>query len=656
MFSDIANHWASQCIVVLARRGMVSGYPNGTFRPKATIARAEFAALLPKVFPELIERQAVRSFRDLPMQHWAHEAVNWSTQRELLSNLFSPAENRLFRPRAALSRAEVIGVLMRGLEATQGVEVAIPDLLEEADDDGASQSSAQISYTTSRANPEADDIVAQTFSDAAVIAPADRGAIAAALKRQLLEPLGEPRMLSPNAAITRGEVAALLCRALEIPEAELGVSNPALNASSQSIFQTFLQQEAGYGESQLAFLDRGIQNSPYRASVAQYPQRLQQPEGVVIPPSRQAMSAAKIASYPTPYPKQGELFFVDEGGLEFLPADILAGCVCLATTVNGELHGRWLGRDALSDRQLWSATKFIPLLNLADRINAIDPQINIGQCNVSAADSRDGKAFPRNRKASPRNRKSSYLLTDLATSMMTYDNRMGSSNALAVMFKRFETPARLEQWTQQMTGSQSLSFQGRYGEAPFIEQPELWRFLGKPLPLQRHQVLLQSAGVPYQGENLMSVYDLTRLLSMAAWHWQLPTSARIPNIQTPSLESILRILGVDTARYVEVALETLGLMEAVKSPVILSKCGFGRSDERDRTELTYCALVQFSLPRSISNPTAPDPSATYQRYSACFTLIAAQADGDVDAEARYVDALMASTVTEIIRRLVLGKL
>ncbi|MEO1446629.1 MAG: peptidoglycan-binding protein, partial [Cyanobacteria bacterium J06635_11] len=140
------------------------------------------------------------------------------------------------------------------------------------------------------------------------------------------------------------------------------------------------------------------------------------------------------------------------------------------------------------------------------------------------------------------------------------------------------------------------------------------------------------------------------LLSMLGWHWQLPATGRILNLQGHSAESLIRAMGVDTARYVDVAFETLGLQPWVRSPVIISKSGFGRSDERDRTELTYSALVQFSLPRTGRNGSMPDPTAAYQRYSLCFTLIASQNTGNANAEARYVDALMAASVTEIIRR------
>ena len=622
MFSDIAGHWAGQCIAALARRGVVSGYPNGTFRPKATIARAEFAALMPRVFPELSEKQAAMPFRDVPKQHWANAVVSWTAQR----GLFEGDENGLFRPRQTISIAETVTVLMKGIEATQGFDAVLLDLQDAADT--ADVSDAREAKSNREAN-------AKYFSDTNDIADYAQGAIAAALNRQLLEQLSEPRPLLPNLAITRGEVAALLCRVLEIPTAEITkfkTSYPALSKDTQALFQPFLQQEAGFGESQLAFLDRGIQGSPYRTEVASYALRLQQPMGVMT--SLSGKGAAKSENTAI-YPKKGELFFVNEGGLDFLPTDILSACVCLSTVKGGELHGRWLGRDALSDRQLWSSTKFIPLLNIAAQANAVLPSVDIDQCKVRSAGSTD--------------RYSGYLFPDLAAGIMTYDNRIATSNSLAALFKNFETPERLEKWTQALTGNQTLSFQGGYGEDPFIQHPELWSS-------QANQVLLKSPDAEHQGENLMSTYDLTRLLSMAGWHWQLSAEARIPELQTRSVESIIRAMGLDAARYIDVALETLGLTGVVKSPVIISKSGFGRSDERDRTELTYCALAQFSLPRQITSQSAPDPTAAYQRHSICFTLIAAQGVGDADEEARYVDALMATAVTEIIRRMVLGNL
>lgn len=632
MFSDIADHWAGQCIAALARRGVVSGYPNRTFRPRATVARAEFAALMPKVFPELSEKQEATFFGDVPKQHWANAVVSWTTQRGLLAG----DEDGMFWPRQTISRAEAVVVLMKGIEATQGFDAVLLDLQDAADTSGTSDTADGSDAREAKSDRS---VNAKYFSDANDIADYAQGAIAAALNRQLLEQLSEPRPLFPNLAITRGELAALLCRVLEIPDAEtanLKTRYPVLSKDTQALFQQFLQQEAGCDESQLAFLDRGIRGSPYRTEIASYALRLQQPTGVAMPLSGKGTTNSASA---TIYPKTGELFFVNEGGLDFLSDDILSACACLSTVKGGELHGRWLGRDALSDRQQWSATKFIPLLNLAARANALSPTVDIDQCRV--------------RPAGSANRFSGYPFHNLAAGIMTYDNRIATSNSLAAMFKNFETPERLEKWTQALTGNQTLSFQGRYGEVPFIQHPELWS-------AQANQVLLKSPGAEHQGENLMSTYDLTRLLSMAGWHWQLPASAKIPELQARSVESIIRAMGLDTARYIDVALETLGIAGVVTSPVIISKSGFGRSDERDRTELTYCALAQFSLPHQITGQitgqSAPDPSAAYQRHSICFTLIAALGVGDADEEARYVDALMATAVTEIIRRMVLGTL
>lgn len=602
MFSDIANHWASECIAALVRRNIISGYPNGTFRPIAIVKRAEFAALMPKVFADMTEQRAALPFRDVPIEHWAHRVVAWTTER----GLFNGYEDQTFQPRRSLSRAQAITVLVAGLQATQGSSAVMFPVNE----------------------PSATDPVVEQFDDAAQIPDYAREAIASAVSQNLLETLSEPRLLHPNQAITRGEVAALLCRVLDIPAAELVRDYPALRAAkdSSAIFQRFLQQEKGFDESKLAFLDSGIRRSPYRDNIKKYAFRLQVPDAVIS-------SVDNAATYP----KKGDVFFVNEDGLEFLSPDILSGCVCIATEQNGELKGRWLGRDALSDRQLWSSTKFIPLLNVAARANAVSASTDISQCRV--------------RNAGSTGKFSGFPFQDLADGTMTYDNRISTSNSLAVMFKNFETPERLEKWTRQLTGNQSLSFQGRYGEVPFIQFPELFD------PLM-NKVLLKSPKAAHSGQNLMSTYDLTRLITMLGWHWRLPVQSRIPNMQTKSLASIIRAMGTDTARYVDVALKTLGLDEMVRSPVIISKSGFGRSDERDRTELTYCAIAQFSLPRQIANQNvgAADPTAAYQNYSIGLTLIAAQNVGDANEEARYVDALMAASVTEIIRLAVLRRL
>ncbi|MEL6939140.1 MAG: S-layer homology domain-containing protein [Cyanobacteria bacterium J06598_1] len=594
MFSDIAQHWASECIVALAQRDMIQGYPNGTFRPQAVVSRAEFAALMQRVFPELPIKLSSAAFRDVLPEFWANEAIAWVSER----GLFSGYENGRFGPNQTISRVQAVVVLMKGRLAEQASEA-----VSEPESVAAEQALRQV--------------VEQTFHDANEIPGYALDAVGNALSVDLLETLPEPRLFRPNQSISRGEVAALLCRVLAIPSAELVRSNSGLQKDRRQIFQTLFQQETGLNAEKLAFLDRTVKRSPYRNQIKDAALRLQISQAIPQPLENAA-----------PYPARGKKPAIDASGLDFLAPEILSGCLCLATVSSGKLKAKWLGREALTNRQMWSATKFIPLLNLIDRANGIAPNTDIDQCRIRRAGGQGG--FPFN---------------DLAAGIMSYDNRIATSNSLSAMFKHFNSPEGLEKWTRQMTGNQQLSFQGRYGEVPFIQNPELW-------DSRRKKVLIKSPGQDHRGQNLVSTYDLTRLLTMAGWHWRLPKQSIIPNVQTHSLESVLRAMGVDTARYADVALETLELAGRVRSPVILSKSGFGRSDQRDRTELTYSALIQFDLPRT----GATDPTASYRQCTFGLTLIAAQRTGNSDQEARFVDALMAAEVTEIVRRIATGKI
>ena len=46
-YTDISSsHWAFQDLIVLTEQGIVSGYPDGTFRPNQPINKAEFLSLL----------------------------------------------------------------------------------------------------------------------------------------------------------------------------------------------------------------------------------------------------------------------------------------------------------------------------------------------------------------------------------------------------------------------------------------------------------------------------------------------------------------------------------------------------------------------------------------------------------------------------------
>ncbi|MBO8169636.1 MAG: S-layer homology domain-containing protein [Thermoanaerobacteraceae bacterium] len=73
-FKDISqDHWAYDTILAAASGGIVSGYADNTFRPDSSITRAELAVLLHRVLA--VPEKAGKSFPDLADGHWAYTAV-----------------------------------------------------------------------------------------------------------------------------------------------------------------------------------------------------------------------------------------------------------------------------------------------------------------------------------------------------------------------------------------------------------------------------------------------------------------------------------------------------------------------------------------------------------------------------------------------------
>ncbi|MBW4659592.1 MAG: S-layer homology domain-containing protein [Drouetiella hepatica Uher 2000/2452] len=674
-FPDIHDHWARSCILALSDRHIVQGFPDGTFRPDASLTRAEFTALLYVSFPSAPKVRNSVYFPDVPLTHWAYKAVIWGYER----GLFSGYPEGYFYPDLLIPRMQVMAVLVTAL--------SLP----------------------TPANP--DETLTLYFDDAAEIPNWTRWAIAAAVLDNRMVNYPNVRLFRPTQNATRAELAAFLCLALEISNAvplpyatwNIGIyalqdSDPdslapyerwdgcarlmrdiqviltdfrlysgaidgrytspteagltqfcdfygldtmkvgvfdsefawalthadpiafilAQSKDRQQVYNTYLAQEEGFDAEKLAFLDRGYLTSPYAAEISSFPDRLtQKPDGVTL------ISPTAIADL---YPARGERPAIDAAGLDFLHPDIQQACVCVGSFVDGMIRARWLGKNALQPAQLWSATKILPLLHVLCRANAANSEAKIRDCLVQPMGSSSGYGF-----------------YSLAVDLVSYQEKIGSSNAIAALFKQFSTPKELQSWIQQMTGNFNSDFLGRYGEPPLIECPKLWSQALDAL-------LLETPYSDHTGNNALSTYDLTRFISLVGWHNHLFAGAQLPNAQWHSLETVIRALGTDTARYVDVAIEQLGLAAAIESPVILSKLGFGRSDTRYQTELSYVAFVQLidKRPRAKNKPAI--------LHTIGMALLGANAEGDANAEARQLDARMAAEITEILRQVVTQEL
>lgn len=72
-FKDIENHWAKGRIIAAARKGMIKGMPDGSFKPDDFISVGEVSAILSRAYS--ITRVGQEPYSRLNSAHWAFAYV-----------------------------------------------------------------------------------------------------------------------------------------------------------------------------------------------------------------------------------------------------------------------------------------------------------------------------------------------------------------------------------------------------------------------------------------------------------------------------------------------------------------------------------------------------------------------------------------------------
>lgn len=172
--TDVKGNWAEAYITALSSKGIIAGFPDGTFRPNDPVTRAQFAAIINKAFaPAKI--QSCSNFGDVATNFWGFQAIQTSCQGGFLSGY----PNNIFQPNQNIPRLQVLVALVSGLKLR----------------------------TT-------DTTVLSVFSDAAQIPSWATTAIAGATKSQLVVNYPQRNLLNPNRNATRAEVAAFVYQSL----------------------------------------------------------------------------------------------------------------------------------------------------------------------------------------------------------------------------------------------------------------------------------------------------------------------------------------------------------------------------------------------------------------------------------------------------------
>ncbi|MBI5414040.1 S-layer homology domain-containing protein [Candidatus Peregrinibacteria bacterium] len=81
-FSDVLEgEWYTEFIAAAAEKGIINGYPNGTFRPEGTINAAEFLKMMALTFE--LELDLDYDYSDIPADAWFAKYVGIATRYEL---------------------------------------------------------------------------------------------------------------------------------------------------------------------------------------------------------------------------------------------------------------------------------------------------------------------------------------------------------------------------------------------------------------------------------------------------------------------------------------------------------------------------------------------------------------------------------------------
>ncbi|MEG4998516.1 S-layer homology domain-containing protein [Microcoleus sp. B4-D4] len=250
-FPDVPqNYWARPFIKSLAEKDIVTGYPNGMFKPKQNVDRDEFAAMIRQAFDKAKIRNipSGSSFKDVPQGNWAAPPVQEAYETGFMKDF--PGNE--FHPQQPMTKTQALVALMKGLDLNYDRPVA------------ASQAAARVAPTNQRRKatrnrlvfplastvlmqpllpvistkqqqqPKAAKTVPATttkspvatskisaleflksyYKDADLIPKNAVDAVAAATQANIVVNYPDARVLNPNELLSRGSATALIHQAL----------------------------------------------------------------------------------------------------------------------------------------------------------------------------------------------------------------------------------------------------------------------------------------------------------------------------------------------------------------------------------------------------------------------------------------------------------
>lgn len=176
-FNDVPNNfWGRRFIDVLSSRGILTGFPDYSFRPNQPVNRAEFAAILQKAFEQDPSKTAI-AFQDVPAKFWATSVIDQAISAGFLKGY----PKKTFKPQQNITRVQVLVALVSGLNLKA---------------------------------PTSQNQILTVYKDSKNIPTYATSKVAAATVNGLVVNYPNAQILAPNKVATRAEVAAMIHQAL----------------------------------------------------------------------------------------------------------------------------------------------------------------------------------------------------------------------------------------------------------------------------------------------------------------------------------------------------------------------------------------------------------------------------------------------------------
>ncbi|MGE7690620.1 S-layer homology domain-containing protein [Lysinibacillus sp. NPDC097214] len=122
-YTDVAKgYWAFSEIQSLYNKSLIKGYENGTFKPEASITRAEAATIIARALNLTTTKDT--NFKDVSKDHYAYSAIAAVEQAGIIKG----QEVGKFNPNGQLSRAEMSAILTRAYKLTGTSKVNFTDV------------------------------------------------------------------------------------------------------------------------------------------------------------------------------------------------------------------------------------------------------------------------------------------------------------------------------------------------------------------------------------------------------------------------------------------------------------------------------------------------------------------------------------------------